>query len=342
MAAENESPDLARGGDDDDVDLMRQLEWMRQLESGQQHDEADMGEQAAAEEEDFYDAAAAAAASRPGRRALSAFEQQFDFDGDGVLDADERQQMARVMLGNAKMRVRNDMTPAGRRRACKETFEDLEFEMKLHQEAHEDACAYYRRRYYYLLIPMITISIVISTIAGVWDKIAQASGDGDGETTTASASYQQVVISVLSGLNALLAALLAFSKYQSKMDAHAACTRQFSELYQSFHYQLFGFQFAEMETESMMEKLTETRKNLHACSRTCPFSLPRRIDEELSEGRRQWRLAKLTRQQNQQEDVSPVEQPRRRDKSKIGRRWKKKSSNVMPMPSFAAGPRSGN
>ena len=41
-----------------------------------------------------------------------------------------------------------------------------------------------------------------------WLTLAQASGAGDGETTTASASYQQVVISVLSGLNALLAALL--------------------------------------------------------------------------------------------------------------------------------------
>ena len=163
--------------------------------------------------------------------------------------------------------------------------------MKLHQEAHEDAESYYRRRYYYLLIPMITISIVISTIAGVWDKIAQASGDGDGETTTASASYQQVVISVLSGLNALLAALLAFSKYQSKMDAHAACTRQFRELYQPFHFQLFSLQFAEMEPESMMEKLTETRKKMLEAGRTCPFSLPRHIDDELSDGRRRWRLA---------------------------------------------------
>ena len=85
---------------------------------------------------------------------------------------------------------------------------ELRMEMAQLAKLHAKAARFYKHRYYLLMLPSIILSITISTLVGLLPDSGVANW------------YRQIIVSVFSAINALLAALLAFLKYAQRLDAH--------------------------------------------------------------------------------------------------------------------------
>ena len=177
------------------------------------------------------------------------------------------------------------------------TMEELEREMMLYRNAHDNASAFFRLRYYALITVCLILSMGVTMLSGSMHVATAtctvATKDAQGgdlaaptcaTTSTCSDSFTlfKYLVTGLSCGNALAVALLAFLKYQSKMDAHGNAATQFGELYEGFHFSKFATQFTYMELDELLKKLDATKKSFMDVSRACPYSLPRGIQKKLT------------------------------------------------------------
>jgi hypothetical protein len=150
------------------------------------------------------------------------------------------------------------------------TMTELEREMLLYRNAHDAAQNLFRFRYYFLVSVCLLLTFSVTTLAG-W--MTTSTGPGCQEF--------KYVVTTLSAMNAVSVALIAFLKYQSKMDAHGNAATQFGELYESFHFGKFANQFTYMELDELLKKLDGTKKSFMDIARACPYALPNKIQNRL-------------------------------------------------------------
>ena len=98
------------------------------------------------------------------------------------------------------------------------------------------------------MLPSIFLSIVITAFVG----LAAPAGCHSGW-------WRKVTISVLSGINALITALLAFLKYPQKLDAHDQARLRFTQLDQDHRFMLHSQHFAYMPIEEVMKQFHATK-----------------------------------------------------------------------------------
>ena len=135
---------------------------------------------------------------------------------------------------------------------------ELRMEMASLASLHAKAARHYKRRYYVLMLPSIFLSIAITAFVGLAAPAGCSSG-----------WWRKITISVMSGVNALITALLAFLKYPQKLDAHdqvrssveaAAATSptqarlRFTQLDQDHRFMLHSQHFAYMPIEEVMKQ----------------------------------------------------------------------------------------
>ena len=93
--------------------------------------------------------------------------------------------------------------------------------------------------------------------------------------------WRKVTISVLSGINALITALLAFLKYPQKLDAHDQARLRFTQLDQDHRFMLHSQHFAYMPIEEVMKQFHATKVSVMEATRACPYAFPKKIQEEM-------------------------------------------------------------
>ena len=94
--------------------------------------------------------------------------------------------------------------------------------------------------------------------------------------------WRKVTISVLSGINALITALLAFLKYPQKLDAHDQARLRFTQLDQDHRFMLHSQHFAYMPIEEVMKQFHATKVSVMEATRACPYAFPKKIQEEFN------------------------------------------------------------
>ena len=104
---------------------------------------------------------------------------------------------------------------------------ELRMEMASLASLHAKAARHYKRRYYILMLPSIFLSIAITAFVGLAAPAGCSSG-----------WWRKITISIMSGINALITALLAFLKYPQKLDAHDQARLRFTQLDQDHRFML--------------------------------------------------------------------------------------------------------
>ena len=133
-------------------------------------------------------------------------------------------------------------------------------EMAQLAKLHAKAARFYKHRYYLLMLPSIILSITISTLVGLLPDSGVANW------------YRQIIVSVFSAINALLAALLAFLKYAQRLDAHDQARIRFSQLDQSQRFMIHSQHFAYMPVEEVIKQFHATKTAMTEASRARPAS----------------------------------------------------------------------
>ena len=76
----------------------------------------------------------------------------------------------------------------------------------------------------------------------------------------------------MSGINALITALLAFLKYPQKLDAHDQARLRFTQLDQDHRFMLHSQHFAYMPIEEVMKQFHATKVSVMEATRACPYA----------------------------------------------------------------------